>query len=569
MEGLKAHHDEIERERLIRAEKDKEEASQTTSTKIVKEVFEEQIEQEPIIKSKTNAKDEHTVKMQDNQEEKKEEIKSDEQTTEQKFDSFFDELDKKEKDMDYQDTPFYLRQDRPVFTGKETKIPTSPTTRALHFGALGISIVGGTISEVFKQSLGITKPLPEMVGKRKIARYAMTDSNSNRLSNTLCKMRGAALKIGQILSSTEESFIPKSIQQAFDKARQKADIMPKSQVTEMLVKELGADWQKHFKEFNLYPLAAASIGQVHQAVLKNGTKVAVKIQYPNIAESIDSDFINFKRLLKVIGVPETLYLDELIENVSEELHEECNYIIEAEKQRTFIKLVSNDEYNKDYYVPHVYSDLSTTHLMTQEFINGVPIDELHKQSQEIRDRVGGLLLKICLHEVFLFKFMQTDPNPANFYYDIDTDRINLIDMGAAHHYEDKFVNDYFQVVYGAATNDEKRVIEYSKSLGFLTGEENKEMLKAHCKSAMFIGEPFKHKTPYFDFGDSDISKRLMAEIPVMLKNRLSPPPKEVYSLHRKLSGAYFMCIKLRSRVNSRDMFNEVSSRFIQQNSLVI
>ena len=171
--------------------------------------------------------------------------------------------------------------------------------------------------------------------------------------------------------------------------------MPKYQVTEMLESQLGTNWKNYFKEFNLYPLAAASIGQVHEGILKNNHKVAIKIQYPNIALSIDSDFSNFKRLLKVIGAaPDSLYIDDLFKNVSEELHEECKYTLEAEKQILYKKLMSAREYRNDYYVPFVYNELSTNHILTQEFINGVPIDELHTHSQEIRDRAGTLLLKL-------------------------------------------------------------------------------------------------------------------------------------------------------------------------------
>ncbi|CAI2362267.1 unnamed protein product [Moneuplotes crassus] len=473
-----------------------------------------------------------------------------------------DEISLKEKDMGYHETPFYLKQDRPVFTGKETKIPTSPSARALHFGALGISLVGGTISAALKQNLGISRPLPEVVGRRRLARYAMTDDNSNRLSNTLCKMRGAALKIGQILSNTEDSVIPPSMQRAFDKARQNADIMPKYQVIQMLERELGQDWESNFKEFNMYPIAAASIGQVHEGVLQDGTKVAIKIQYPNIARSIDSDFSNFKRLLKVLGAaPDSLYIDELFTNVKTELHEECDYIVEAEKQEYYKKMLDCENYTNDYYVPKVYDNLSTKHILTQEFINGLPIDELHNCPQTIRDRAGELLLKLCLHEIFLLKFMQTDPNPANFYYDLEENRFNLIDLGAAHHYKESFVHDYFQIVEGAVLGDKDKIIDYSKKLGFLTGEENRVMLESHSNSAMFIGEPFKHQDAFFDFGNSEISRKLIEEIPVMLRNRLSPPPQEVYSLHRKLSGAYFLCIKLKSRVNSRELFSEVSEKY--------
>lgn len=260
----------------------------------------------------------------------------------------------KEKELNYDDTPFYLKQDRPMFSGKERKIPTSPSARAFHFGALGVQLIGGTISEAIKQQIGLSKPLPEAVGGRALKRYAMTSSNSERLSNTLCKMRGAALKIGQILSNVEDQVIPNTIKQAFERARQEADIMPKYQVIEMLEREFGENWQDQFKEFSLYPLAAASIGQVHEARLKNGVKVAVKVQYPGIEQSIESDIKNFKRLADVLGIfPRSLYLDELLVNTSKELFEECNYLEEATKQRYYRELFQTVNYNNDYYVPEV------------------------------------------------------------------------------------------------------------------------------------------------------------------------------------------------------------------------
>ena len=103
-----------------------------------------------------------------------------------------------------------------------------------------------------------------------------------------------------------------------------------------------------------------------------------------------------------------------------ELHQECNYINEAECQRTFKKMIEEHEFNEHFYVPSIIDDLSTRHIITQEFIYGIPIDEVSSLPQETRDRVGNNLLSLCMHELFNFKFMQTDPNPANFYYDLDS-----------------------------------------------------------------------------------------------------------------------------------------------------
>ena len=163
----------------------------------------------------------------------------------------------------------------------------------------------------------------------------MNEQNAERLSKTLCKMRGAALKIGQALSMQENSTIPEPIKKAFEKARKSANIMPVSQLEQVLKQNLGSDWEtKHFISFNKKPFAAASIGQVHKAQLKDGTWVAMKIQYPGVAESVDSDLNNLKMLIDYTGAfPKNLFLDDFIDVTRIELKEECDYIQEAEKQR--------------------------------------------------------------------------------------------------------------------------------------------------------------------------------------------------------------------------------------------
>ena len=160
--------------------------------------------------------------------------------------------------------------------------------------------------------------------------FAINERNADLLSNSFRKMRGAALKIGQIMSTSEDSFLPPVIRDAMEKARSEADIMPVKQVVLIFEKVYGPDWQKRFKEINLYPFAAASIGQVHEAILVDGTKVALKIQYTGIANSIDSDLDNFKMLVDMLGIfPRGLYLDELIKVSRGELHWECDYLREA------------------------------------------------------------------------------------------------------------------------------------------------------------------------------------------------------------------------------------------------
>lgn len=142
-------------------------------------------------------------------------------------------------------------------------------------------------------------------------------------------MRGAVLKLGQIISTGNTSIVPKVIIDAMEKARSEADIMPIKQVVKIFEKEYGSDWQKRFREINLYPFAAASIGQVHEAFLKDGEKVVLKMQYTGVADSIDSDLNNFKRLVGLFGLPRGLFLDELVETTRGELYWETDYLREA------------------------------------------------------------------------------------------------------------------------------------------------------------------------------------------------------------------------------------------------
>jgi aarF domain-containing kinase len=137
-------------------------------------------------------------------------------------------------------------------------------------------------------------------------------------------MRGAALKLGQMLSLQDETALPPSLSKALERVKQSADYMPKRQLEAQLVSQLGADWRSKLLEFEEVPLAAASIGQVHRAKLLDGTEVAMKIQYPGVAESIDSDLSNLKRLVQMTNLlPPGLFVDKIIEVASVELKAEC------------------------------------------------------------------------------------------------------------------------------------------------------------------------------------------------------------------------------------------------------
>lgn len=355
--------------------------------------------------------------------------------------------------------------------------------------------------------------------------------------------------------------IPTPIKSALERARAEADIMTKSQMHKILKTEFGHNWREKFQEFNDDPFAAASIGQVHEAKLLDGRKVAVKVQYPGVASSIESDLVNLKRIFNYFNIfPKGLYIDELIKNLGNELKSECDYLEEAEKQKLFKSLLKDDSF---FYIPDVITDYSTRYILVSEFIEGINVDEISEFPQNIRDLVGEKILELTLRELFEFRFMQTDPNPANFFYDPIKNRLNLIDFGAARPYDQSFVDKYMAIVHSAAINDKEKIAKYSKEIGFLTGMESKIMLDSHTLATLAVGEPFNinNKEKYFDFGNQNLTQKIYKLIPTMLKHRLKPPPTEIYPLHRKLSGAYLMCIKLKARVESKRLFFDIYDKF--------
>ncbi|KAF4011038.1 hypothetical protein G4228_002172 [Cervus hanglu yarkandensis] len=377
---------------------------------------------------------------------------------------------------------------------RERKVPASRISRLANFGGLAVSLGLGALAEVAKKSLP-----------------------------------GGGVQ-------SDNSFISPQLQRIFERVRQSADFMPRWQMLRVLEEELGGDWQAKVASLEEVPFAAASIGQVHQGVLRDGTEVAVKIQYPGVAQSIQSDVQNLLAVLKMsVALPEGLFAEQSLQALQRELAWECDYRREAACAQNFRQLLADDPF---FRVPAVIQELCTTRVLGMELAGGVPLDQCQGLSQDIRNQICFQLLRLCLRELFEFRFMQTDPNWANFLYD------------ASSH----------QVVMAAANGDKDRVLQKSRDLKFLTGFETKAFSDAHVEAVMILGEPFATQGPY-DFGAGDTARRVQGLIPVLLRHRLRPPPEETYALHRKLAGAFLACTRLRAHIACRDLFQDTYHRY--------
>ena len=402
--------------------------------------------------------------------------------------------------------------------GLISAVPSGQISRAAGFAKLGVGLAFGAVAEGMSRLVGTgnnDRNYPLMA----------SDANADRLAATLCRMRGAALKIGQMLSIQDETTVlPPPIARAMQSVRQGANSMPQDQLMTQLENQLGSEWRQHFSYFNEDPIAAASIGQVHEGILKNsGKRVALKVQYPGVANSIESDLSNLEMLMRLSGLaPPGLFLEEIIRVGRKELMVECDYVREREQHLRFKNLIESDDdlLKEGFVVPGIIDQLSTKQVITTEYAAGSTIEKVSGLSQDERNRIGRNILKLTIKELFVWRFMQTDPNWGNFLYDVGTQTTSLIDFGAAKEFDKHFVDSYLKIVYANANKDRETLLLESHKLGFLTGKENHLMVDAHVQSGFVVGEPFAIDEPY-DFRASKISARMSEHGTTFMRHRLT------------------------------------------------
>ncbi|KAJ2315891.1 hypothetical protein IWW52_003919 [Coemansia sp. RSA 2704] len=452
-----------------------------------------------------------------------------------------------------------LADERPRL--QAASMPSNRVSRLFHYGSLAVGLGFGALGEATKRWSGLNSS-EQSSGSTSVF---LNRANIDRIVSKLTRMRGAALKLGQMLSIQDSKSMSPEIAEVLQRVQNSANYVPMSQLEKAVDQGLGKGWRCRFASFNEEPFAAASIGQVHEAHLSDSmqekcgfSRAAVKVQYPGVANSIDSDLDNLQSLLVMSKLlPRGMYLENTIRVARKELHWECDYLREAEAMTKFGELLADDPV---FVVPRLAGDLSSSMVLTAEFMDGVHMKHAEGYSQEVRDYIGTHVMRLCLLELFAFEFMQTDPNWANFLYNSHTHKIALLDFGASRAFGKEFLDKYLLVLKGAMEGDREACRHWSTELGFLTGYEADVMTQAHVDSVLEIGRPFR-ATGVYDFGDQDVSSNVRSAIPVMLRHRLTPPPEETYSLHRKLSGAFLLCIKLRARVPCQDLFKDITSRY--------
>jgi len=425
---------------------------------------------------------------------------------------------------------------------KPSPVPQSRLGRVARLGFAAGELVAGAAAE----------------GMRRLARgdaadlgsALLTAPNARRLAARLARLRGAAMKIGQLVSLQGEDVLPPEFAQALAVLRAQAAPMPPQQVRRALGREYGKGWERRFARFDWEPVAAASIGQVHRASTPDGRDLALKIQYPGVARSIASDVDNVAVLLRLFNLlPLGIDVAGMAAEAKRQLAQEADYESEARLLERYARLVADEP---ALLVPRVHWDLTTPRVMAMDFAAGEPLEVLAAAPQARRDAVGVLLERLLFRELFEFRVMQTDPNFANYLYQPAGARVVLLDFGATQRFGAAFVANYRRITRAVIGGDRTAVAREAIRIGYAAADDSPERLQAVVDIIFLVCEPLRYAGRY-DFARSDLPARARdLGFDLAFRRRLvrAPPPETLF-LHRKLAGSFLLLARIGARVDAR------------------
>lgn len=420
-----------------------------------------------------------------------------------------------------------------------------PTGRIARVGRLG-ALAGRIATNVVTRGAGqwATGKRPTLSG------LLMTPANITRIADQLATMRGAAMKVGQLISMDGGDFLPPELAEILARLRDDAEPMPKAQLIEVLASQWQPDWQDTLLYFSFAPVAAASIGQVHKAITLDGETLAVKVQYPGVKASIDADVDNVASLIRLSGlIPKEVALQTILDDAKAQLHQEADYQREASMLTRYRHHCAA---HSRFVIPQVNRSLTTDTVLAMTYLDGVPIDTLTTASQATRDAVMTDLMELFFREVFDFQLLQSDPNLANYRYQPNDDTLILLDFGATREIPDAISEGYRALLQAAADEDHQTMADTALALGLMLPSHSTLQREAVVSMGMLACESIRHPGPY-DFGNTDLLVRLHDRGMALTyeHNFWHVPPADALFIHRKLGGLYLLAKRLGARLDMR------------------
>ncbi len=385
------------------------------------------------------------------------------------------------------------------------------------------------------------------------------------LVKELGQLKGSLMKVGQTLGIYGEHFFPPEINALLRTLQADSPPLEWSEMEKTLKRRLPKDALSEL-EIDPEPCGAASLGQVHSALIqRTSERLALKIQYPGVEKSIDSDLKSLRRILSLTDwLPKIPATDALFEEVRTMLKRETDYRREAVSLEFFARELKNDP---RYIVPKLYPAYSAPKVLAMSFEEGIPVEspEVANLSQERRNALALAFLELYLRELFEWKSMQTDPHFGNYRVRLgkhshDLDRFVLLDFGAMREIPAGFLKNYKELLSGSFYQDRARLESGAYALGLLEPTDPEELKVLFYRLCLEITEPFLEPQP-FSWAESDLPKRVaMRGWEIFRRFPLRSPPKELVFLDRKMAGVFTLMAKLGARVDARSLLEPYLKR---------
>ena len=423
-------------------------------------------------------------------------------------------------------------------------MPRGRLSRLGAFGRIAGGVAGNVVTEGARRFAAGERP--------KMSDLILTPGNITRVTDQLAHLRGAAMKLGQMISMDAGDILPPELTEILGRLRDRAHHMPPPQLQGVLAKHWGKDWRTRFARFGPAPIAAASIGQVHRATTRDGRELAIKVQYPGVKESIDADVDNVATLLRLSGLlPKGLDVSFLLAEAKRQLHEEADYLREGAQMTRFGALLAEDA---RYAVPVLDPEFTTERVLGMSFVEGAPVESLVDAAQETRDAAMTALIDLVLRELFEFGLMQTDPNFANYRWQAASQRLVLLDFGASRDVQPETASGYHRLLMAGLDGDCDAARGAAVAAGFLgAAAVEKHRALVDRMIDVVIGELGREGA--FDFGDRAFVGVIREQATEMAMDRDTwhIPPIDTLFVQRKISGTALLAARLKARVDVRSM----------------
>ncbi len=420
-----------------------------------------------------------------------------------------------------------------------------------------MKLAGMTASIAGKAAKNSFKHLSSDEEKRLQARSELMQEVGIQIAETLGEMKGAVMKVGQIASQYKDVF-PPEVALALEKLQKDAPAMPYAQIRAQIERELKAPVKELFSEFEEVPFAAASIGQVHKAILLSGQKVVVKVQYPDVDENCDSDLKQVRMALKIAGVlnMSKQLQEQLFNEIRQSLHDELDYIKEAHNLRVFGAFHAQDE---GLIIPKVISSHSSKRILTLTEEMGETLTVAATWDNDIKQKIAERLFHFTAGQLFGLYRMHCDPHPGNFAFRKDGSVV-AYDFGGIRSYSDSEIQ-LFRRFAKHAIKDDVTALEQDLIALDIRREDNKNIPGEFYEKWISIGlKPLSIK-PYqdgaFDFGSSQVHHEAIAQMRTSLKYfGQFQPSASTMMLDRTISGQYWNLVNLGVEIDLSPLVDE-------------